>query len=211
MYNPMSILSSWMGACESESVIGPFVHLYDLVYQWIHGLIGPEAEVGSILRLRVRRYRGRPFMVADGTPIRRGDLIGEIHLNNERVAALHDGGCRSRQAGLAARRAFQASLVVLAERARRSPHDRPVRAFYATTIFYQAAERLGFEVHPLPRPRLARLVAAFQRRLLAHFHPLGKRRPGRRRFAEARQIWISMDELLRRYALERSSARDTHL
>jgi len=190
--------------------MGFFLGAYDTAYRWIHGLSGPEAEVGPIMRLRMTRYRGQPFTLADGTPIRRGDLIGEIHLNNERVAALHDGGRRSRRAGLAARRAFQASLVALAERVGGTPRYGALNAFTAATIFYRAAERLGFEVRPFPRPRLGRLVAAFQRRLLAHFHPLGRRRPGRRRFAEARQIWISRDELLRRYAPERSSVRDTH-
>ncbi len=190
--------------------MGFFLGAYDTAYRWIHGLIGPEAEVGPLLRLRVTRYRGRPFTLADGTPIRRGDAIGEIHLNNERVAALDDGGSRSRQVGFDAVRAFRASLAALAERARENPRYRAARAFTAATIFYRGTERLGFEVRPLPRPRLAWFVAAFQRRLLAHFHPLGRRRPGRRRFAEARQIWISRDELLRRYAPERSSVRDTH-
>ncbi len=191
-------------------MIGPLLHLYDVAYRWTRGLLGPEAAVGSILRLRLTRYRGRPFTLADGTPIQRGDQIGELHLNNERVAALHDGGRRSQQVGFDAVRAFRASLAALAERARENPRDQAARAFTATTIFYQGIERLGFEVRPLRRRLLSRIMGAFQRRLLAHFHPLGRRRPGRPRFAEAREIWISRGELLRRYAPERSSARETH-
>lgn len=190
-------------------MIGPFVRVYDAAYRWIHGLMDPETEVGPILRLRVTRYRGRPFVLADGTPIHPGDAIGEIHLNNERVAALHDGGRRSPRIGFDIRRAFHASLVVLAERAQESPRHQVARAFTATTIFYHGTERMGFEVRPLPRPLLSRIVGAYQRRLLAYFHPLGRQRLGRRHFAEARQIWISRDALLRRYASERSSARDT--
>lgn len=186
--------------------MGPFVRVYDVTYRWIHGLMDPETEVGPILRLRVTRYRGRPFVLADGTPIHPGAPIGEIHLNNERVAALHNGG---RRVGLAVRRAFHASLVALAERAQESPRHQIARAFTATTIFYHGTERMGFEVRPLPRPLLSRIVGAYQRCLLAYFHPLGRRRPRRQRFREARQIWISRDALLRRYASERSSARDT--
>lgn len=200
-------MTDFQGACESEGVLGPFVRLYDLAYRWVHGLSGPAAEVGPILRIRTTRYRGAPFVLADGTAIRRGDLIGEIHLNNERVAALHDGG---RRVGLAVRRAFHASLVALAERTQNNPRCRAVQAFTAATIFYSGTNRLGFEVRSSPRRLLSRIIGAFQRRLLAHFHPLGRRRPGRRRLAEARQIWISRDALLRRYAPARSSARETH-
>lgn len=184
--------------------------LWDFLYRWGHGLTVPAAEVGPILRVQVKAYRGTPFTLADGTLIQRGDPIGDIHLNNERVVGLHENGTRSRWAGLASRRAFHASLVALAERALNAPQYRAVRGFTATTIFHQVTERMGFDVLPLPRPLTGRLVAAYQRCLLARFHPLGKRRPGRPRFAEARKIWISREALLRRYAPERSSARGTH-
>ena len=191
-------------------MLGPFLRACDITYRRLHGLTGPAAEVGPILRVRITRYRGHPFAMADGTLIRPGDPIGELHLNNERTAALHDGGGGFRWVGLEARRAFHASLAALAERVGDAPRYGALKAFTATTIFYHGTERMGFQVRPLPRPLVSRVVAATQRCLLAHFHPLGRRRPGRRRFAEARQIWISRDELLRRYASERSSARDTH-
>ncbi len=182
----------------------------DFLYRWVHGLTDPAAEVGPILRVQVKPYRGSPLTLGDGSLILRGDPIGVIHLNNERVSALHAKRGGSRWAGLAFRRAFQASLQALAEGARTTPRYHAVRAFTTTTIFHQGTERAGFEVRPLSRPLLGRLVAAYERGLLIQFHPLGRRRPGRQRFAEARQIWISREELLRRYAPERSSLRDTH-
>jgi hypothetical protein len=158
----------------------------------------------------VKPHRGRPLILADGTDIKPGDPIGVIHLNNERASALHGSRPGARRVGLAARRAFHASLEALAEHARRSSRYRPLKAFTAATIFHRGTERMGFEVRPLSRPLLSRIVAAYERGLLALFHPLGRRRLGRPRFAEAREIWISRDDLLRRYAPERSSARETH-
>lgn len=182
----------------------------DFLYRWTHGLTDPAAEVGPVLRVQVKPYRGTPLALADGSLIRPGDPIGVIHLNNECVSALHGDGAGSRWAGLAFRRAFHASLETLAEHARDAPRYRAVRGFTATTIFHHGTEWIGFEVRPLSRPLLSRLVAAYQRRLLTQFHPLGRRRPGRPRFADAKQIWISREELIRRYAPERSSARGTH-
>ena len=187
-----------------------FLRGYDRAYRWLHGLSIPDAEVGPVLRVRVTRHRGRPLTLKDGTLIRPGDPIGDFHLDNERMVALHDGGRRSRWAGLASRRAFHASLEALAEQALAAPRYDGVRAFTATTIFHEVTDLMGFEIRPLASRWGARLVAAYERSLLAHFHPLGRRRPGRFRFGEARRIWISRDELIRRYAGERSSPRGTH-
>ena len=183
---------------------------YDFLYRWLHGLTDPASRVGPVLRVRVMRYRGRPFTLGDGTQIRRGDLVGDFHLDNERMAALHEGGRRSRWAGLAFRRVFHASLLALAEQALTAPRFHGVRSFTTTTIFHEGTGLMGFEIRPLSSRFGARVVAAYQRSLITRFHPLGKQRPSRRRFGEARQIWISRDELVRRYAPARSSASGTH-
>ena len=191
-------------------MLRPFLRVYDFVYRWLHGLTDPAAAAGPILRVRVTRYRGRPFTLGDAAPIRRGDRVGAIHLDNGRVAALHEGGRQSRWAGLAFRRAFHASLEALAEQVGNTPRYREVRAFTATTIFHEGTDLMGFEIRSLSGRLRARIVAAYERSLVTRFHPLGTRRPGRPRFEEARQIWISREELIRRYAAERSSAKGTH-
>lgn len=203
-------LTDFQGACEHEGVLRALLSACDWVYRRLHGLTDPRAEVGLALRVRLARYRGRPFALADGTAVRRGDLVGDFHLHNERVAALHEGDARSPRAALAFRRAFMASLSALAERALTDPAYRDVRAFTATTIFHTGTERAGFETRPLRHPLMGRLVAAYERALLRRLHPLGAARPGRFRFAEARQIWISRETLIRRYASATSSASGTH-
>ncbi len=191
-------------------MLRPFLRAYDFLYRWLHGLTNPAVAVGPILRVWVTRYRGRPLTLGDATPIRQGDLIGDFHLDNERTAALHEGGRRSRWAGLAFRRAFHASLEALAEQVGNNPRYREVRAFTATTIFHEGTDLMGFKIRPLSGRLRARIVAAYERFLVTRFHPLGTRRPGRLRFGEAREIWISREELIRRYAAERSSAKGTH-
>ncbi|MBI3028877.1 MAG: hypothetical protein HYY64_05140 [Candidatus Rokubacteria bacterium] len=203
-------LTDFQRPWESGGVLRLLMRVSDFAYRWLHGLTDAASAVGPILRVRVTRHRGRPFTLGDGTPVRRGDRIGDFHLDNERMVALHAGGRRSRWAGLAFRRAFHASLAALAEQTLTAPRYQGVRAFTTTTIFHEGTDLMGFEARPLSRRFVARLVAAYERSLITHFHPLGKQRPGRFRFGEARRIWISREELVRRYAGERSSARGTH-
>jgi hypothetical protein len=107
------------------------------------------------------------------------------------------------------RRAFVASLTELARRVRETDRYAGVKAFTAQTILYPGTSRAGFEVRGLGSGGWSRLVAAYERNLLARYHPLGRRGADRARFADARAIWISRTALLRRYARESSVPRDT--
>ena len=179
-------------------MVGFVVRCYNLAYRWWHGLTDPDAEVGSLLRIEVARYRGPLILLADGTEVRRGDRIGVLHLHNERVARLHTDDRATPTAGFKLRRAFLASLRELARRVVAGERYAGVRAFMAETIFHTDARRVGFESRPLPSAR-SRLVAAYERTMVAHYHPLGRRRAARLRSRDARAIWISRSELLCRY------------
>ena len=190
-------------------VFGLFFRVNDLVYRWLHGLTDPAAEVGEALRVGVLRYRGPRLALADGTEIRPGDRIGILHLNNERVARLHAAGGETPTAGLKFRRAFVASLTELARRVLATDRYAGVKAFTAQTIFHHGTQRLGFEILPPAGLLRGRFVAAYERHVLGRYHPLGRRGASRTRFNEARAIWISRSELLRRYALPSRVPSDT--
>ncbi len=64
---------------------------YDRLFRWLNGLDRPGSHVGPVLRLKVRPSR-RGVRLMDGTVVRRGDPIGVIHLDNERVVSLHAEG-----------------------------------------------------------------------------------------------------------------------
>jgi hypothetical protein len=190
-------------------VLGLFVRGCDLAYRWLHGLTDPAAEVGPALRVAVSRYRGPTLTLADGTRVRRGDRIGIIHLHNERVAEFHGDGRDTPSAGLRSRRAFMASLNELARRVLETDRYAGVKAFMAETIYHKQTYQVGFEIRPLESSVRSWIVAAYERALLARYHPLGRRRAGRLRPRDARAIWISQNELLRRYARDSSVPSDT--
>jgi hypothetical protein len=154
--------------------------------------------------VEVGRHRAPVLTLGDGSRVARGDRIGIFHLNNERVAELHGDGSETPVAALRSRRLFTVSLSELARQVREGDRYAGVVAFTTQTIFHQATQRLGFDILPFRSSTWSRLVALYQRSLVASFHPLGRRWRKRRRFDEARAIWISRSELLRRYAPDRS-------
>ncbi len=181
------------------------IALYDRLYRLAHGLDRPAAAVGPAVRLEIRRRR-RAIRLADGTVLRPGDRIGVIHLNNERVASLHEDGGSIRTVGLRFRRLFVASLRELARRA--EPHGplADVRAFAATTIYHRGLRRLGFEP-AREGSRVWALAVLYQRALLASLHPAGSARLGTAAYTDARRLWISRERLLEGFCRAPASAR----
>jgi hypothetical protein len=174
------------------------IALYDRVYRVLHSLDSLASEVGPAARIEVRRCH-RTLHLADGTTIRRGDRIGVLHLNNDRVAALHADGRPPIAVGLEFRRQLLASLYALARLAGPGGWLSQVEAFEATTIFFhQWLRGLGFEAEHdgLAWPGL---VAAYQRALLACLRPAGPAQRGRATYRHAQRLWISREMLLARY------------
>jgi hypothetical protein len=122
------------------------IRLYDRVYRSIHRLDTPGSAVGPALCVEVRRSYRRHHL-GDGTIVRASDLIGVLHLNNARVAALHVDRLSSIAVGLEFRRQVLASLRCLAAEASPGGRLATLEAFTATTIFHEGLlPRLGFEV-----------------------------------------------------------------
>ncbi|MBI2525458.1 MAG: hypothetical protein HYV93_05705 [Candidatus Rokubacteria bacterium] len=167
----------------------------DRGYRTLHALDAPAAQVGPALCLEVRRSR-RTFSLADGTAVRRGDPVALLHLNNRRIVALHHEEGRQHPVGLVFRRRFVTSLEALATRAADGGDLAHLRAFAAMTVFFGGLQRLGFAEAAGDRLFWARCVAAYQRVLLAAFHPAGaaRRRAGTR--TRAHRLWISRERLL---------------
>ncbi|MGH7313923.1 MAG: YkoP family protein [Candidatus Rokuibacteriota bacterium] len=174
--------------------------VYDRAYRWIHRLDRPGSEIGPALSVEIRRCR-RPRTLPDGTSLGFGDRVGICHLNNPRIAAIHLDARSPLSVGLEFRRQLVVSLQALAALAVAGRPLSDVQAFAATTIFHPGLTRLGFTAEPR-RPAWPRLVAAYQRALLASIHPNSSRRLSRATSREARRLWLSRDTLLARY-LER--------
>jgi len=119
---------------------------------------------GGLLLYSVQVWKGPPVRLADGTEVRPGDRVAELHLHN---ALFPRRATDSPWPHLATLRQDLDCLRDLLAR------DRLVAA-HGVTVFGEAARRLGFEVRPLPPSAWWRLVRFFLWGLRAVYHPTAR-------------------------------------
>lgn len=156
--------------------------------------IRPIGDGGYVLRLGLIRYRGPTITFADGTVVNRGALVGEIHVDNRRAAALHEGG----KGGLRYRREIFRALPALARDLRTRPEYQEVEMVGGPSLFWEEARLAGFEHRPLSAVSRWWLTW-WERVLLARYHPAGRARLAQGNRTELRQIWMTRRTLLGRY------------
>ncbi len=151
---------------------------------------------GSLLGLELRRYRGPPLTLADGTMVERGARIGVIHLDNRRLRQL---GRREWQTAALAR--ASEDLDALAARAEGQPPERRPAAYLGVTILTAFARRFGFELQPRTTTLWHRLEDWYLRGLLARWSPDGRGRLARGHSElRAGRVWLSDRALRKRLA-----------
>jgi hypothetical protein len=157
---------------------------------------------GSVLRLQLHAHTGPEVRLSDGTVVRPGDPVAEVHVDSAQVAQLH-AHADPRRVGLQFARRLTDAFTALAAYLRDNPQV-PAVAVFGNTLYWQGAERLGWEVRDLP-PGLHRwILNVWLRFLVWYYHPMGTRRTaGRERLARVRQIWMSRHRLLELYGAPR--------
>jgi peptidoglycan-N-acetylglucosamine deacetylase len=169
-------------------------------YEWAWNAWHHVERLGqdTILTLEPAIHSGPDLRLRDGTGIQPGAQVGELHLDRCRVAHLHRT-IPPHCLGLGLRRELERTLQQLARMVIEHPRHGEMQAFRSTTLFWKEAGRLGFEACAQDIGWHLWLVSWYQRRILARDRPLGRRRLHRRHW-EARTIWLSRQELLRRYS-----------
>ena len=125
----------------------------------------------GILGLEIARHHGREVTLADGTVVRPGDPVGEVHLLNGRVRELESA------AGLAAAyREARADLRALAAWSTNRPPERRPVALHAVGIMARLASREHWELRPRARTPWRRVQDWYFRWLLVHWSSAGRER-----------------------------------
>lgn len=163
----------------------------------VRGIVPVGQGAEEILRVGLVVHRGAPVVLADGTRIEPGDLLGEVHLGNERVEALRRQGLGGNALYFAILRELKATLTALRRAVAEGKLDPHIKAFYAISLFHRGARILGFEVRPVRSPWVRWGSALYEKWLLILYHPAGWRRLGQgSQRLEAREVWLSRRRLL---------------
>lgn len=143
----------------------------------------------GLLGVELRRHSGPTVLLGDGTRIRRGDPVAEIHLRNERVRE----AARSR--GWVAIMGVRRDLDALLRWCDAQPPARRPVALYAYSVLGAFLERAGFERRGRRQTLRVRLDGWFMRWLLGRFSPQGDARlaVGHGRL-EAADYWLAVPQ-----------------
>jgi len=152
----------------------------------------------SLLRIALRKYRGQELLLADGTFLRKGDFVGELHINNETLENI-----TSTQEpflmGLSARQAVRDSLKNLANWLGQNPRYQNIKAIAGLTLLHRGSRSLGFQAYHASSFFL-RLARWYQIWLLMIFHPAGRKRVTKYlKKLKPKYLAMSKNELCKRY------------
>lgn len=196
--------------------VGSALLRFDAIQRRRHNVY--EFSDGSycILRLGLRRAEEEREL-GDGTVVKPGDLIAEIHFWNEQIPRIPDEGCSMRW-GIRFYDAALRSLLDLAKHVRETEALEGLVAVYGETAFATVTRRdgleaflrrLGFEFATVHPPRLFGRIERFFVNLYAWLLIMGVNPASLKARSiftvDCAQVWMSRDTLLGRYAAPTTS------
>ncbi len=173
-----------------------FWPVWERVTLLVHPTYPIPRATANVLRTQLTRWHGRTITLPDGTHVAKGDLVVELHVNNRALGEFVMHASDWRLLPLIAE-----DLRALAGAMRTPAFPREVRAVYGFTLLSRAAPRLGFTVRSRPHTLRAWLDRVFLMGLLPLYNPRGLDRlqQGTIYASYPEEVWMSCDELLRRY------------
>jgi peptidoglycan/xylan/chitin deacetylase (PgdA/CDA1 family) len=174
------------------------------IFEWTFRKLGRirELEEGknSFYRMAPRRYRGKEWLMPDGTLLKPGNTYLELHINNNRLQELIDGDMSIERIVLKALREAQKELPLLADLLKNNPAYQDVKILFGITLLHRGTERLGFTSIEMKPGLFRTLTGWYERWLLALFHPYGyKALKTYRKKLTPRYLVMTRQELINRY------------
>lgn len=129
---------------------------------------------GSFMYYRIIRYSGPDLVLRDQSRIRRGDLVAELHFDNETMYRI---GMQSKSAVQIALRLIREVKVALPDASRQFAvlhREQPIKAIFGVSMVNKGAEALGFDTFSLKPGLFSKLTNWYLKLLMSIIHPDGK-------------------------------------
>ncbi|MNN26688.1 hypothetical protein D3C81_1402020 [compost metagenome] len=153
-----------------------------MTWERIYGVFAHRSSIYSmqygICKVLVKKYRGSCVSCEDGTVIKQGDYVAELHIDNAEVLRLLHKGSPDRAALIVARSLRKAVGDIHSDLDHRMEFMQ-VKALIGITLLHRGfSHGLGFEQQPIPSKLFKWVSTRYLRLLLAILHPEGTQRIG---------------------------------
>jgi len=159
-----------------------------------------RADGSGIIRFNIHCYKRSAKLLNDGSEVKYGDRIIELHLDNawfKRRRNLYLSASRSPQEFLGC---FAQDLQMLAEQILSGTFG-DIAALHGSTLLYVAARRLGFQVEELPDGLWKKGARFYMAGLMQVYHLRGNGALElREKTWQLKEVWLSRATLLSKYS-----------
>jgi hypothetical protein len=163
-----------------------------------------KADVSGIINFNLRRYKGPTKVLNDGSEVKTGDTIIELHLNNAWFKRRRKLNIRASQSPREFLGCSAQDLHFLAQQIASGTFGN-ITALHGITILHVAARRLGFQVYELPDSLWKKGAHFYMAGLMQIYHLRGGEVAGlREKTWELKEVWLSRAALLTRYGPKHS-------
>lgn len=140
----------------------------------------------GLLHVNLRQYHGPEIELRDGTSVRPGDSIGELHLSNSAFFNILRNCSSDVQAVMKIKKEMKQELTQLAEMVQQNKVDQKIKAFFGITIFHQGARLLGFDIKEIDSAFWRLCYKVGQLPLFVLIHPLNWIHPKKKNLSPKR-------------------------
>jgi len=174
----------------------------DRLLRVIHHIRPLRADGSGIVSLDVCHYNGHAIVLNDGSEVKTGDTIIELHLNNAWFKRRRKLNLRASQSPREFLGCFEQDLRFLAQQVASGMFG-DITALHGSTLQHVAATRLGFQVEELPDSLWKKGARFYMAGLMQIYHLRGDEVAGlREKPWELKEVWLSRAALLTRYGTQ---------
>lgn len=171
----------------------------DRLLRTIYHIKPLKADGSGIICFDVRRYKGPSRILNDGSEVRTGDTIIELHLNNTWFKGRRKLNLKASQSPREFLSCFAQDLRFLAQQIISGMFGN-ITALHGSTLLDVAARRLGFQVDKLPDSFWKKSGRFYMAGLMHAYHLRGGKVAGlREKSWELKEVWLSRAALLTKY------------